>query len=169
MTWWSPFSSSWVRMAPRPPGFSAKPRLASVMRVYVRFCLGYATIGSEHRYDWRSWKDCKAALGNSPPFQLHSFLVIAVSSAVNCAKFLTCVRKKLQSPRNCGTPRKFSGGEAFSTAFNLSDPGLTPSSVKRNPRYATFLLLKWHFDRLILTLCWTNYFNNWSSNSRCSL
>ena len=69
----------------------------------MRFRLGYAMIGSEHKYDCSSQKDCKAALGNSLPFQLQSFLVIAVSGAVNCAKFLTCVRKKLQSPRNCLT------------------------------------------------------------------
>ena len=127
--WWSPSSLSWVRMASRPQGFSVNPRLASVMRVYVRFCLGYATIGSEQKYNCSSQKDCNAALGNSPPFQLQSFLVISVSSAVNCAKFLTCVRKKLQSPKNCRTSWTFSGGEAFSRPFNLSDPGLTPSMV----------------------------------------
>ncbi len=39
--------------------------------------------------------------------------------------------KKLQSPKNCHTSCTFAGGRAFFTAFNLSVPGLMPSSVIR--------------------------------------
>ena len=90
--------------------------------------------GSEQSCDCSSRKAFKASGGRAPPFQPLSFLVKAVRGAVIWAKLRTCVRKKLQSPKNCLISCTLQGGCACSTALSLSLPGLTPSSVSLNPK-----------------------------------
>ena len=68
--------------------------------------------GSEHKHDCSSLKAFTASAGRGPPFQPESLRVRAVRGAVICAKFLTCVRKKLHRPKNCLISCTELGGEA---------------------------------------------------------
>ena len=81
-----------------PPGVSAVPVAASVMRAYCRSIRGKAMTGSEVSCCCRILKDCKAAGGKGPDLYPESFLVTWNSGAAIIAKSFMCVLKKLQSP-----------------------------------------------------------------------
>ncbi len=54
-------------MAPKPPGVSAVPVAASVMRAYWRSALGKAMTGSETSEFFRIQNASMASFGSGPP------------------------------------------------------------------------------------------------------
>ncbi len=87
-------------MAPRPPGVSAVPVAASVIRVYWQSSHGKAMTGSEMSCFLRLMKAAMAASGKGPPLYLESFMVSLNNGAAMIAKSLMWVWKKLQRPTN---------------------------------------------------------------------
>ncbi len=121
-------------MAPRPPGVSAVPVAASVIRAYWRSSCGKAMTGSEMSCFRRVMKAALASSGNGPPLYPESFRVSLNKGAAMIAKFLMWVRKKLQRPTKDLIVLTSAGILAVSMAFSLFLPGLIPSGVRVNPR-----------------------------------
>ncbi len=121
-------------MAPKPPGVSAVPVAASVIKAYWRSNLGKAMTGSEMSCLLRVLKAALASSGSGPPLYPESFLVSLKSGAATMAKFLMWVRKKLHRPTKdlivLASVRVFT----VSIAFSLFLPGLIPSGVSVNLR-----------------------------------
>ena len=144
-------------MSPRPPGVSAVPVAASVIKAYCLSALGNAMIGSEVRAFWSAEKAAIASFGSGPPLYPESLRGSLNRGAAMMAKFLMCVRKKLHRPTNEWIVLTSVGGLASFMAFNLFFPGLIPSGVSVKPRYETSLLPKKHLSRLIFRLCECNH------------
>ena len=119
---------------PRPPGVSAVPVAASVIRAYWRSSHGKAMTGSDMSCFLRFMKAAMAASGNGPPLYPESFLVSLNNGAAIIAKSLMWVRKKLQRPTNDLMVLTSVGALAVSMAFSLFLPGLIPSGIRVNPR-----------------------------------
>ena len=86
-------------MAQRPPGVSAVPVAASVIRAYWRSNQGKAITGSEMSCFLRVINTSMAASGRGPPLYPESFRVSLNRGAAMTAKSFMWVRKKLQSPQ----------------------------------------------------------------------
>ncbi len=137
MTWNCPSGLTWARIAPYPPGLTASPWQASVIKAYGSLSSGWWIKGSDIRIVFNSGYALSACSGRGPDLQGHSLLVSSVRGAVNCAKFHTCNLKKLHSPRNCLTSATSLGGWVAAIAFRWSVPGWTPSWLILNPKYST--------------------------------
>ena len=121
-------------MAPRPPGVSAVPVAAYVIKAYCLSALGNAMIGSEVSAFWSAEKAAIASFGSGPPLYPESLRVSLNRGAAMMAKFLMCVRKKLHRPMKDQIVLTSVGGLASLIAFNLFFPGLILAGVKVKPR-----------------------------------
>jgi len=121
-------------MAPSPPGVSAVPVTASVMRAYCRSVLGKAITSSKINCFRKLMKASMDAGGRGPPLKPESFRVSLNSGPVMTAKSLMCVRKKLHRPTKDRSVLTSLGGLAVWIALILFFLGLIPSGVKVKPR-----------------------------------
>ncbi len=129
-------------MAPRPPGVSAVPVAASVMRAYWQSALGNAMTGSETSEFLRMQNASMASFGSGPPLYPESLRVNRNKGAAIIAKIFICVLKKLQSPMKEQIVFTSVGGLTSLITLNLFFLGLIPAGVSVNPRKDTSLFPK---------------------------
>ena len=167
MTWNCLSGLTWARIALYPPGLTASPWQASVIKAYGSLSSGWWIKGIRIVFNSQYAFSAYSCRGSA--FQGHSRLFSSVRGAVSWAKFCTCDLKKLPSPRNCLTSATSFGGWVAAIAFKWSVTGWTPSWLILNPRYLTSGKQNIDLGKLIFNPCCFSQMNSWSKIFSCCL
>ena len=165
MTWNCLSGLTWARIALYPPGLTASPWQASVIKAYGSLSSGWWIKGIRIVFNSQYAFSAYSCRGSA--FQGHSRLFSSVRGAVSWAKFCTCDLKKLHSPRNCLTSatsfRRLSSGNSLQVICS----GWTPSWLILNPKYSTSGKQNIDLGKLIFNPSFLSQMNNWYKIFSC--